>query len=93
LNDIIAILSRDGLFDEKAVSHVRDALAEGKPLDEALRASSNGNGSYRSEPASLSSGSVSSGFSTAVIHAHWRGYDRRNWRFGPSPWRSRMARA
>ena len=44
MNDIIAILSRDGLFDEKAVSHVRDALAEGKPLDEALRASSNGNG-------------------------------------------------
>jgi type II secretion system protein E len=44
LNDIIAILSRDGLFDDKAVSHVRDALAEGKSLDEALRASSNGNG-------------------------------------------------
>jgi general secretion pathway protein E/type IV pilus assembly protein PilB len=44
LNDIIAILSRDGLFDDKAVSHVRDAIAEGKSLDEALRASSNGNG-------------------------------------------------
>jgi general secretion pathway protein E/type IV pilus assembly protein PilB len=44
LNDIIAILSRDGLFDDKAASHVREALADGKSLDEALRASGNGNG-------------------------------------------------
>jgi type II secretion system protein E len=44
LNDIIAILSRDGLFDDKAVGHVREALAEGKSLDDALRASGNGNG-------------------------------------------------
>ena len=44
MNDIIAILSSDGLFDDKAVAHVREALAEGKSLDDALRASGNGNG-------------------------------------------------
>jgi len=44
LNDIIAILSRDGVFDDAAAGHVREALLEGKPLDEALRASGNGNG-------------------------------------------------
>jgi len=47
---------------------------------------------YRSVPASLSSGSASSGSSTGAIHGPWRGYDRRNWGFGPSPWRSRTAR-
>ena|ERR1700686_4033722 len=39
---------------------------------------------------SLSSGSASSDLSTGVIHAHWRGYDRRNWGFSLSPWRSLM---
>jgi len=37
-------------------------------------------------------GSASSGSSTGAIHGPWRGYDRRNWGFGPSPWRSRTAR-
>ena len=49
MNDIIAILSRDGLFDDKAVQFIRAALSDGKPLDEALRASGNGNGAAISE--------------------------------------------
>ncbi len=32
-----------------------------------------------------------SGSSTGAIRGCWRGYDRRNWGSGPSPWRSRMA--
>jgi hypothetical protein len=46
----------------------------------------------RSAPASWSSGSASSGF---VNRRHPRALARirrRNWGFGPSPWRSRMAR-
>ena len=54
--------------------------------------SSNGSDRSRSAPASWSSGSVSSGSSTGAIRGRWRGYDRRNWGSGPSPWRSRMAR-
>ena len=44
MNDIIAILSRDGLFDETVAGHVRDALASGQPFDQALRATINGDG-------------------------------------------------
>ena len=51
----------------------------------------NGNKS-KSAPVSWSSVSASSCWSTGAIRGRWRGYDRRNWDFGRSPWRLRMAR-
>lgn len=38
MNDIVAELEREGVYDADAASQVRDALSSGQPLDDALRA-------------------------------------------------------
>ena len=44
MNDVVAILSREGLLNDSGCSKVREALAAGSTPDEALRAPMNGTG-------------------------------------------------
>jgi len=44
VNDIISILSREGVLDDKIAARARQAMAEGQSLDDALRMPGNGDG-------------------------------------------------
>ena len=44
MNDIISILSREGVLDDKIAARARQAMAEGQSLDDALRMPGNGDG-------------------------------------------------